>query len=50
MANSTDPDETAHRHESSHPNLHCFAKVYVLVCRNEMVMMMSISYIVTVDA
>ena len=35
IANSVDPDETAH-HEPSHLDLH-FVKVYVLVCRAERV-------------
>ena len=34
MANSVDPDEAA-RYEPSHLDLHCFAKVFVLVCRDE---------------
>ena len=42
MANTVDPDETA-RYEPSHLDLQCFAKVSVLVFRDERVNMILLS-------
>ena len=32
--NSVNPDETA-RHETPHLGMHCFAKVFMLICKDE---------------